>query len=69
MAPKMKMNGPNPTFVVKADIQPIPMISASVPEIQANLCLTRPKAPIINEIGEPTMVRSPIIVVSGEAET
>ena len=69
IAPNTKMNGPNPAFVVRANIHPIPIISANVPEIQANLRLTKPKAPIINEIGEPAMVRNPNNVVIAELET
>jgi hypothetical protein len=68
-APKTEIQSPHPTFVVKTSIHPIRIINASDPEIQANLRLTRPKSPVINEMGEPTMARSPNIVVTVELET
>jgi hypothetical protein len=69
IAPNTKMNDPNPTFADRIAIHPIPIVIANIPEIQANLRLSRPNAPIINEMGAPTIVRSPSIVVTAELDT
>jgi hypothetical protein len=67
--PTKKITGPIPVIVVRAIIHPTPITDASIPEIQANLRLSRPRDPIIIEIGEPTRARRPNITVTPEAET